>query len=202
MVPVSAAVPADVTNGSCPTLSPRPARAVGPIFSAAGAANDDCTTATPDLGRRPLSAEELAYTRELGRLLVERRRRTGRSQQDVAACAGLATRTLRRLERGERRTRRSTLERLARAIDGEDPDLLDSLVAAAGLALADESLYRDRVERRRQRRQSAASKRFVTEVVIIRTWSPFGVVETVTTRRRVGRHRIVGASTTRPATCA
>jgi hypothetical protein len=63
------------------------------------------------------------------------------------------------IERGNRRTRRSTLRRIARAIVAANPngmtegDLTQELAAAAGKALAPESRFRARVERRRDRRK-------------------------------------------------
>lgn len=169
---------------SCTTDEPL-ARAVGPARSVV-------TRRAADPGRRPLEEGELADARALGLLLVDLRRERNLTQVDVAARAGLAVRSLRRLEQGERRTRLSTLQRLATALEPGDPVRLAAhLTMTAGVALAEESAYAERVERRRRRRQAAASRRFVTEVVIRREESSAGVAETVTTRRRVGRHRIV-----------
>jgi hypothetical protein len=62
------------------------------------------------------------------------------------------------IELGTRRTRRSTLKRIGRAIVSAHPnastedELTEELAEAAGAALAPESGYRDRVDRRRKRR--------------------------------------------------
>jgi hypothetical protein len=64
------------------------------------------------------------------------------------------------IELGTRRTRRSTLRRIAEALVQATPGgscaatIADALMQAAGTALAPESGFRDRVDRRRKRRAS------------------------------------------------
>jgi hypothetical protein len=82
----------------------------------------------------------------------------------VAGAAQISVRHLRRLEYGGCRTRRSTLARLAAALmpTTSRPDapevlgLYSELVEVAGVALAPESTFADRVARRRERRAAAA----------------------------------------------
>ena len=125
------------------------------------------------------------------------RRERGLAQAEVAARAGVASRSLRRIERGERRTRATTLGRLARAIDEADPDLVHLLIGAAGVALAPESAFADRVDRRRRRRLIAASRRFLTEEIITNTETSAGVWQVTVRRRRLGRDRVVESTTER-----
>jgi len=80
------------------------------------------------------------------------------TQRDLARSAELSSWMVGQIELGTRRTRRSTLRRIARAIVNAGPnastedELTEQLVEAAGAALAPESGYRDRVDRRRKRR--------------------------------------------------
>jgi hypothetical protein len=65
---------------------------------------------------------------------------------------------IRQIERAIRRTRRSTLERIVAALVKAKPNLgdpaalLDRLSRLAGIGLAPESKYRERVEKRRRAR--------------------------------------------------
>ena len=77
------------------------------------------------------------------------------TQDEVAQRAQLSKRGYQFIEYGERRGRRSTLERIAEALAssgrGDPADvLLKRFLAAA--PVAPESIYRERVERRRMRR--------------------------------------------------
>lgn len=109
--------------------------------------------------RRPISDSEIPYLVQLGRLLRELRTAAGLSQARLAKQAQLSSWTIGVLEHGSRRTRRSTLERIARALVkadsalGDPEELTERLAAAGGPAIASESAYRDRVERRRSRRK-------------------------------------------------
>jgi hypothetical protein len=81
------------------------------------------------------------------------------TQPALGFVAELSASHLGSLERAVRRTRASTLARIASALTtGEDDDeaLLEQLVAIAGPALAPESEYAERVERRRRRRHRQA----------------------------------------------
>lgn len=104
--------------------------------------------------RRPITSAEVPYLDALGGRVRAVREQTGRSRTEVARCAGIAASTLRRIEWGTRRTRLSTLHRivLALAPESEAPAVLADLRRRAGPALALESAFRNRVERRRGRR--------------------------------------------------
>lgn len=109
--------------------------------------------------RRPVEPVEVPHLEALGRRLREARAATGLTQAAIGSAAELSRNHLSSLERGVRRTRASTLERLASALteDGEAAaGLYRELVALAGPALAPESDYADRVERRRRRRSRQA----------------------------------------------
>ena len=75
------------------------------------------------------------------------------TQAQVAALATLQAPSLSGIERGRRRTRRSTLERLVAALVAEQrrAPILDELVDLAGPALAPESDWAERLDRRRER---------------------------------------------------
>ncbi|HET6873452.1 MAG TPA: helix-turn-helix domain-containing protein [Acidimicrobiales bacterium] len=115
--------------------------------------------------RRPISPAEYAYLVTSGAELRRLREAAGMSRRSLANAGQLGERSLQRIEAGQRRTRRSTLARLVAAIVtaspglGDPENLLDHLCAAAGPALAPESAYADRVDRRRARRyRSPANK--------------------------------------------
>lgn len=115
-----------------------------------------------DEGRRPLRAYERVHLERLGRLLATTRRAVGMTQESLALAAGISRVQLARIEGGTRRTRRSTLTRLAAALIVEAPSLgsverlVDDLVEEVGPALAEESVYAERVNRRRVKRSEAA----------------------------------------------
>lgn len=106
--------------------------------------------------RRPIASWEVFYLERLGDLLRTRRRSAGLTQLELAHRSQLLG--LSNIERGVRRTRPSTIARIAKALVSAHPRLNDSeavaagLVEAAGPALAPESRYRDRLDRRRRRR--------------------------------------------------
>ncbi len=112
--------------------------------------------------RRPLRAHERAHLERLGRLLSTTRRAVGLTQESLALTAGLSRTHVDRLEHGTRRTRRSTLTRIAAVFVHEVPRLgpvdrlVDDLVSTAGPALAEESVYAERVTRRRRLRVETA----------------------------------------------
>jgi transcriptional regulator with XRE-family HTH domain len=108
--------------------------------------------------RRPIESWEVPQLERLGCLLRVLRKAAGMTQRDLARSAELSSWMVSQIELGTRRTRRSTLRRIARAIVGADPnastedELTEQLVEAAGEALAPESGYRARVDRRRKKR--------------------------------------------------
>ena len=106
--------------------------------------------------RRPIQDDETEGLEALGALLSALRQKAGVTDRDLAAASQVSERHLQRLRAGVRRTRASTLERIARALAPRlylDPlELHDTLVMTAGRALAPESEFRGRVDRRRQRR--------------------------------------------------
>lgn len=103
--------------------------------------------------RRPIVPGEVPHLEALGWSVRHRREAAGLSRSTVAALAEMRCSSLSRIEAGACRTRRSTLERLAAALDVPDPaGLVEEWVGLAGPALAPESQFRERVERRRRRR--------------------------------------------------
>jgi transcriptional regulator with XRE-family HTH domain len=100
--------------------------------------------------RRPIADTEVPFLEALGRRLVELRRAAGFTRWDLAQRSKVSESTVARIERGTRRTRRSTLERIAGALGM--PERCGEFAALAGPALAPESVYADRVTRRRERR--------------------------------------------------
>ncbi|MBW3646811.1 MAG: helix-turn-helix domain-containing protein [Actinobacteria bacterium] len=114
------------------------------------------------MSRRPILAREVPHLERLGRLLSTTRRALGLTQKEVALAAAMHWTHLQRIEAGTRRTRRSTLRRIAAVFVLEElrlgpvDDLLEDLVAAAGPALAEESVYAERVARRRRVREERA----------------------------------------------
>jgi transcriptional regulator with XRE-family HTH domain len=107
--------------------------------------------------RRPLSATEYEAALQLGQTLRQVREHLGLPRTFLARQAQINEKHLWDLEHGYRRTRPSTLRRLADGlcawVDDVDPVLLTAeLVALAGPAIAAESQYRDRVDRRRAAR--------------------------------------------------
>lgn len=97
--------------------------------------------------RRPLQPHELAPMTLLGEQLRELRKAAGMSCRQVAAVALFSRRHVERLEQGTRRCRRSTLVALVDAMLlacpdlGDQEQLVQQLVEAAGPALAPESPY-------------------------------------------------------------
>ena len=111
--------------------------------------------------RRPITPDEVAGLEALGHALRWYRWRVARlTRSDLAVRSELSVRQIEQIERGIRRTRRSTLERIAAVLAatvpelGEASDLADGLAELAGPALAPESIYRDRVEKRRKARNA------------------------------------------------
>ena len=107
---------------------------------------------------RPIESCEVPDLERLGRLLRRLRKAAGMTQRNLARSAELSSWMMGQIELGTRRTRRSTLRRIARAIVGARPntptedELTEQLAEAAGAALAPESGYRARIDRRRKRR--------------------------------------------------
>lgn len=123
-------------------------------------ARSSSARAVGDVCRRPIEVHERPFLIRLGQRL-KALREEGNAPSSLALVGSLSEmqwRHLWRLERGYRRTRPSTLERIARALCTANPDLGDpvslaeELVGLAGPALAPESEYKDRIDRRRRRR--------------------------------------------------
>jgi transcriptional regulator with XRE-family HTH domain len=109
--------------------------------------------------RRPIEAWEVAHLERLAAGLRTARSAAGLSQCHLALRAGMNPSRVHRIEAAVRRTRLSTLQRIAEALVGAAPWMGDAervaadLATLAGLGLAPESLYRERVQRRRARRE-------------------------------------------------
>ena len=109
--------------------------------------------------RRPIATDEVPGLEALGGELRRLRWTVARlSRPALARRAEVSVRTLERIEQAIRRTRRSTLERIAAGLVevcprlGPSPALAAHLAELAGRGLAAESVYRERVEKRRRRR--------------------------------------------------
>jgi transcriptional regulator with XRE-family HTH domain len=126
------------------------------VEEAPGLASDPC--------RRPLQGWELSLLAALGERLRELREGCDLSQVELGERAQVSRDQVGRIERGRRRTRRSTLARLVGVLadQGLDGDrVLAELLELAGDAVAPESAFAGRVERRRvarfdRRRRQAA----------------------------------------------
>jgi transcriptional regulator with XRE-family HTH domain len=108
--------------------------------------------------RRPIEAWEEPHLERLGQLLRQQRNAASLTQRELGNASELSLGMICQIEFGDRRTRYSTLARIAKALALVHPAIKDpkkiheSLVEAAGPALATESRFRDRVDRRRRRR--------------------------------------------------
>jgi len=123
---------------------------------------------SPSGSRRPIEPVEVPHFQRLGETLRRERERVGLSIAECARRACISGPYLSRLERGHRRTRRTTIERIATAFWMADlygtqrPVILAKLLEAAGIALAPESCFQERVEQRRGRRVRRA--RYVARI--------------------------------------
>jgi hypothetical protein len=109
--------------------------------------------------RRPIDANEGSGLEAFGDELHRLRWTVARIHRPALAIrAQISVRQIEQIERAIRRTRRSTLERIVAALVSVEPDLgepaalVARLTELAGIGLAPESEYRERVERRRRRR--------------------------------------------------
>jgi transcriptional regulator with XRE-family HTH domain len=130
-----------------------------------------------------MSTREWEAACALGARLRSLRKSAGLSQAALGSLAEMGERHVRRLEHGERRTRETTLERIAVVLTRAQPSLGDAHAVLAGLlrlggvAIAAESDYRDRVDRRRVSRTRKRRQREVIEHMTRWVHSPEGVVE-------------------------
>lgn len=113
--------------------------------------------------RVPIPDSEGFFLERLGRQLRSYREDAGLTRNELAASAQLSPAAVGKIEWGVRRTRRSTLTRIAWALHGDvDPDALerfvDELCDLAGPALAAESEFKERVDKRRERRSRKAER--------------------------------------------
>ena len=134
--------------------------------------------------RRPIGDHEVLYLRAFGIALRQDRQRAGLTQAALGRGAALGERHIRDLEYGRRRPRRSTLHRLANALvtadrtSGPFPDeVVARWVALAGLALAEESGYSQRVDRRRRRRVARAARHSVVVHTVSYLYVHLGIAE-------------------------
>jgi len=110
--------------------------------------------------RRPIDPAEIPYLEALGDEIRRLRDRTGIPRRVLAEAAGSSTWLVMSIEHAIRRTRRSTLERLAWTLvdlnpgieGGDGSALAERLANLAGPALAPESVFAARMERRRRKR--------------------------------------------------
>lgn len=126
--------------------------------------------------RSPLTDAEVPHAEALGAAVLAFRKRLGIARQAAADAALLSPWGLWAIERGVRRTRASTLARIAeglvRSADPDDAESLDAAtlaagwVALAGPALAAESPFRERIERRARRRQRRKVQGLVTDAKV------------------------------------
>jgi hypothetical protein len=116
--------------------------------------------------RRPIADEEVAQLQALGDEIRRLRWRVANvSRSRLAIRAEVSVRQLEQIEQAIRRTRRSTLTRIAGALVEIQPDigaadeLVEHLADLAGAALAPESDYRERVDKRRRARWARLHRR-------------------------------------------
>lgn len=130
------------------------------LTAAEQAAKDERHRAAIERDRRgsvsPLTPEEYAGAEALGGYIRELRFAGGLSVPRAARASDMSENGWWRIENATRRTRHSTVERIAKglgAVLGIDPnEVYAELVKRADNALAPESEYRERVERRRAER--------------------------------------------------
>jgi transcriptional regulator with XRE-family HTH domain len=110
--------------------------------------------------RRAIEKWEVPYLESLGAAVKTARLAAGLSRAGLARGAEVSAETIYRIEAGLRRTRLSTLERIAVYLyedTAEDPwRMADHFAAVAGPGLAPESVFPERVDRRRARRERKA----------------------------------------------
>jgi transcriptional regulator with XRE-family HTH domain len=108
--------------------------------------------------------QEVECLERLGQELRRLRKLTDLTLAEYAWEVELSPTSVGRLERGVRRTRRSTLARIAAVAAAECPDegtadeILAQMILLGGAAIADESEYKARTDRRRARRRRKAAK--------------------------------------------
>jgi transcriptional regulator with XRE-family HTH domain len=101
---------------------------------------------------RAITDDEVPHLLRMGARLEQLRMAAGMSRRAVADATGMNPQSIFRIERGLRRTRRRTLYLLAGAVSEDAEAAAAELVRLAGPALAPESPWVHRIERRRQRR--------------------------------------------------
>ena len=111
----------------------------------------------PDLVSRPLLGERINEVERpgleaLGQRLQAAREDAGLTRAKLADAVGMNRKSIWRIEVGARRTRVRTLAAMAQVIGGSPEELVGELIELGGSAIAPESLYVDRIERRRLRR--------------------------------------------------
>lgn len=108
--------------------------------------------------RRPISEDEARALEAFGAALRMARKAAGLTQAELGLAAGYGKSWVYRLEAAVRRPRLSGIEALVAVIVRRSPvlgngeALTRDLIRLAGIALAPESEYRERVERRRAKR--------------------------------------------------
>lgn len=111
---------------------------------------------TTELGSRllsvPVTVDERPRLMALGRRLKAAREDAGWTRAQLADATGLNRKTIWRIEVGARRTRVRTLAVIAEMITDCPEGLVSELTELGGSAIAPESPYVDRIERRRLRR--------------------------------------------------
>jgi transcriptional regulator with XRE-family HTH domain len=100
----------------------------------------------------PVTVDEHPRLMVLGRRLKVAREDAGWTRAQLADATGLNRKTIWRIEVGARRTRVRTLALMAQLIVDSPEELVRELIELGGSAIAPESPYVDRIERRRLRR--------------------------------------------------
>jgi transcriptional regulator with XRE-family HTH domain len=101
---------------------------------------------------RPVTVDERPCLLALGGRLKAAREGAGWTRAQLADATGLNRKTIWRIEVGARRTRVRTLSVIAAVITDSPEELVSELIELGGSAIAAESPYVDRIERRRLRR--------------------------------------------------
>jgi transcriptional regulator with XRE-family HTH domain len=100
----------------------------------------------------PVTDDERPRLMALGSCLRAAREEAGWTRAQLADATGLNRKTIWRIEWGARRTRFRTLAAIAQLISDSPEELVSELIELSGSAIAAESPYVDRIERRRLRR--------------------------------------------------
>jgi transcriptional regulator with XRE-family HTH domain len=105
-----------------------------------------------DLLSEPVTIDERSRLVTLGQRLMAARNDAGWTRAQLAAAVGMNRKSVWRMKVGTRRTRVRSLAVIAQVISDSPEELVRELIELGGSAIAPESPYVERIERRRLRR--------------------------------------------------